>query len=141
MIKFKLNHPNAKIPTKATEGAAGYDLTVVSFKFGGLASKQYVEYDTGVIFEFDTSKVGLLFPRSSCSNKGLSLANSVGVIDSDFRDSVKLRYYFSDTSELYGIGQRAGQILIMNLCQEELTQADILEFTKRGEGGFGSSGV
>jgi len=82
-----------------------------------------------------------LFPRSSVSTTGLHLANSVGVVDSNYRGEVCLRFKrVGWNATLYNIGERVGQIMIVPYPQIELEQVEELSSTNRGDGGFGSSG-
>ena len=89
-IKIKKMNQNATLPTKGTLGAAGFDLTAVSQKI----TSKYIEYGTGLSFELPDDHVGLLFQRSSVSNKDVSLSNAVGVLDSDYRGEVTFRYRY-----------------------------------------------
>ena len=137
-VDFKKLREDAVGPKQATEGAAGFDLTATSINL----EAQYVEYGTGLAVAIPAGYVGLLFPRSSCSTKGVSLANSVGVIDSDYRGEVKLRYYtVSEFAGHYSIGERIGQLVILPRPQVTMLEVDELDETERGEGGFGSTGT
>jgi len=143
IVKFKKLHEKASIPKQGSAGAAGFDLTAVSIKeveIDGIIS--YFEYDTGISLDIPPGFVGYLFPRSSISNKGLSLANSVGVIDSDYKGSIKLRMYSSAVSneEQYVIGERVGQLIIMPIPDVTFQEVNELSTSKRGKGGFGSTG-
>lgn len=80
-IKFKKLHPDAVIPTRGSEWAAGFDLTAVSVKRAG----DLLIYDTGIALEIPAGYFGAVYPRSSIFFTGLELTNCVGVIDSDFR--------------------------------------------------------
>ena len=61
-VKFKKLHPDAKAPIRATDGAAGWDLTVLSSECYG----SFVHYKTGIAVEIPSGYFGLLVPRSSC---------------------------------------------------------------------------
>ena len=89
-VRFKKLVENAVIPTYKTVGAAGMDITAISTEVidYGNQLKAY----TGIAVEIPKGYVGLLFPRSSNSKKDLTLANSVGIIDSHFRGEVTFRY-------------------------------------------------
>ena len=87
-IKIKKIHKNAVIPSYTTTGDAGLDLICISKEI----KSQYIEYDTGLSMEIPTGYVGLLFSRSSVSKTSHILANGVGVVDSGYRGSIKLRY-------------------------------------------------
>lgn len=137
-LKFKLLATNSKSPRRATPGAACFDLYVSNAKpLGG----DVIEYDCALAVEIPEGYVGLLFPRSSISERGQVFCNSVGVIDSDYRGSIKIRTYkTSDVYDYYKIGERCGQLMLMPTMNASLKQVDELSESKRGAGGFGSSG-
>ena len=145
-IKIKKLHNNAKIPAYAKPGDAGMDLTSISkvFADGKNGFEKYIEYDTGLAMEIPNGYVGLLFPRSSVSKKDLCLANCVGVVDSGYRGPIKLRFKAtngnSKLAEIYEVGERVGQIIIMPVPFFHFEEVDELSDTNRGEGGFGSTG-
>jgi len=106
----------------------------------------YIEYDTGVILQPPENFFTLLFPRSSVSKYKLSLANSVGVIDNGYRDTVKLRFRFlgkgtPKNSEIYKKGDKIGQLVFSPLFNFYAHQTDVLDESSRGLGGFGSTGL
>ena len=84
-----------------------------------------------------------MFPRSSVSFKsGVSLANCVGVVDSDYRGEIKIPLInHSDTDFIIHNGDRIAQMVIMPVIIPVFTEIDELNNTKRGEGGFGSTGI
>ena len=141
-IQFKKLHPEAKIPTKANETDAGFDLTAV----GVTILSDYIEYDIGISMAIPEGYVGLCFPRSSVSKTTQWLANSVGVIDSGYRGPFKLRFkYFrqlngNPNGEIYRAGDRVGQLIILPIPSIEYVEVGELDETKRGGKGFGSSG-
>jgi dUTP pyrophosphatase len=135
-VKIKKLHQDAVIPSYAKKGDAGLDLVAVSV----LYKHDQVVYDTGLAFEIPEGHVGLLFPRSSICKKSLTLSNSVGVLDSGYRGSVKFVFNVYSKGDIYGIGERVGQLLIVPYPTIELEQVDELDETERGSGGFGSSG-
>ena len=136
-IKFKKLHPAAVMPKRATDGAAGFDLTAVSME----RNNGLIVYDTGIAIEIPAGHVGLLFQRSSVHKTGLSLCNAVGVIDSDFRGSISFvfRVGYVGCSH-YEVGDRIGQIVFVPIPAVELIEADELSETARGMGGYGSTG-
>jgi dUTP pyrophosphatase len=91
-------------PEQAHEGDAGFDLTAVSPpKIVGIPDPAnegfyfeiyYIEYDTGVRISPPKNIFSTVFPRSSISKTNLLLANSVGLIDTGYRDSIKLRFKY-----------------------------------------------
>ena len=136
-IKFKKLNPNAVIPKQGTAGAAGFDLTAVSIE----KNKTILKYDTGISVEIPPGYVGLVFPRSSVCKTGLSLANSVGVIDSDFRGSISFVFYNHMPCIVpYWPGDRIGQLVIVPIPAVEFVEVDELSETERGAGGYGSTG-
>lgn len=136
-IKFKKLNPNAVIPKRGTIGAAGFDLTAVWLE----ATETTLKYDTGIAVEIPPGYVGLVFPRSSVCKTGLSLANSVGVIDQDFRGSISFVFYKPMQCIVpYLPGDRIGQLLIVPIPAVEYVEVDELSETERGAGGYGSTG-
>jgi len=139
-IKIKKTHPDAELPKYANPGDAGLDLQAMVFI---KESDLYTEFDTGVALEVPEGYVGLLFPRSSMSNYDCMLANAVGVIDSGYRDSIKVRIRkLNLTSEAphYKIGDKIAQLLIVPSPRGEIVEVKKLPKTKRNKNGFGSSG-
>jgi dUTP pyrophosphatase len=135
-IKIKKIHPNAIIPKYAHTGDAGMDIYAVSKK----ETDKFIEYGTGLSFEIPEQYVMLIFPRSSITNKDLMLKNSVGILDSGYRGELILRFNKLG-KETYEIGERIGQIIVIPYPNVEFTEADELSETKRGNGGFGSTGL
>ena len=134
-IKFKKLNPNAVIPKRGTIGAAGFDLTAVSME----VSATMIKYDTGIAVEIPPGYVGLVFPRSSVCKTGLSLANSVGVIDSDYVGELSAVFYLRSGCRVYNVGDRIGQLLIVPIPEVEFMEVDELSETERGAGGYGSA--
>lgn len=137
-IKFKKTHPDAVAPIRATDGAAGWDLTCCRVS----NTAQWLEYHTEIAVEIPPGYVGLMFPRSSVRKKGLSMANCVGVIDSDYRGPLVASFYWaSEFAGSYMPGDRVCQLVIMPLAEvEQMVEVDELSETVRGEGGHGSTG-
>lgn len=138
-VKIKKLNESAVIPKYAKSGDAGLDLTATWKQENSL----YVEYGTGLAIEIPEGYVGLLFPRSSISKYHLSLANAVGVVDENFRGEICLRFKKTiDNSyeNIYNVGDKVAQLIIMPYPQIELVEVDDLSTTERGSGGFGSSG-
>jgi dUTP pyrophosphatase len=161
-VKIKKLCEEAIVPSYAKPGDAGLDLTAVSKIYDKYGN---VSYGTGLAFEIPEGHVGLLFPRSSVSKTTISLANSVGVIDSGYRGEVMVKFkptcaYFNelgkdsedgltfDTCDAvkddenvdYNIGDKVCQLIIMPFPKVEISEVEELSDTERGEGGFGSTG-
>lgn len=132
-IKFKRLSPEAKVPVYSSNGAAGLDITATRME----EHVNYYEHHTGIAIEIPPGYVGLLFPRSSITRTKASLANSVGVIDSDYRGEITMRFRHSGS---YKPGDRVGQLVIIPAPQCELVEVEELSTTQRGSGGYGSTG-
>lgn len=128
-------------PKYANAGDAGLDLRITQTVT--LEPMQRVIVGCGLAVEIPTGCVGLLCPRSGLASKqGITLANSVGIIDSGYRGEVcapliNLSY---ETVTLEA-GTRVCQLLVMPYVPCELVMVDELSETERGAGGFGSTGV
>lgn len=142
-LKVKKLNKEATLPTYATDGSNGLDLTSV----GHIIMPSYVEVRTGIAVEIPEGYVGLLLPRSSITNKNLMLANSVGVIDSDYRGEVLLRFKVLEESaaglhkysNLYNAGEKVGQLLLVQVPKLKVEEVTQLGTTVRNAGGFGST--
>jgi dUTP pyrophosphatase len=134
-VKIKKLNSKVKIPEYSHNGDACMDVYAISREI----KKEYIEYETGLSFEIPEGYAMLIFPRSSISKKDLMLKNSVGVLDSSYRGELKLR--FSKQGEnIYSIGERVGQIMILPLPKINWTEVKEINPTSRGDGGFGSTG-
>lgn len=137
ILKIKKLNENSVLPSYAKKGDAGMDLTCVSL----IKTSKYYEYGTGLAMEIPEGHVGLVFPRSSISKTDHFLRNSVGVIDSGYRGEIKLRMSIPALGEKeYNIGDKIGQLLIIELPWVNIEQVEELNETDRGEDGFGSTG-
>jgi len=134
-LKFKKLDEAAVIPSRAHESDAGLDLVATSLA----KTDDYWEYGTGLAMSIPNGMVGLLFPRSSISKTSHSLRNSVGVIDSGYRGEIKLRMSVP-SGKLYEVGDKIGQLIILEMPMLEIEEVDELEDSERNEGGFGSTG-
>ena len=141
-VKIKKLHSDAVVPRYAKPGDAGLDLTAISMSLDTSSSERdLVTYGIGLAVEIPEGYVGLLFPRSSVYKTGLTLTNSVGVIDSGYRGEIMMKFEVSADSKIYKIGDRVGQLLIVSYPQIEFEEVDELSSTERGQGGYGSTGV
>lgn len=157
-VKIKKTHPDAVIPRYAKVGDAGLDLTATSMYYDEYGN---ICYGTGLAFEIPEGYVGLIFPRSSICKEQLLLSNAVGVIDSGYRGEVSFKFKPSMAldnrqcvkadeeklwsiavrqNDIYKVGDRIGQMIIMPYPSVEFEEVEELSETERGEGGYGSSG-
>ena len=142
-VKYKLLDPRAKAPAYATAGAAAADLCALLDEPLTLDPMQRALVPTGLAIELPGPEcVALVYARSGLSIKhGLTMANGVGVIDSDYRGELRVPMVNLGT-EPYTIapGERIAQLCIAPVWQAAFVQADALNDTDRGAGGFGSTG-
>ncbi len=142
-INIKKMNSKAKMPYRATEGSAGADLFACIENDIVIQSGERMLIPTGIAIELPDSGCGaFVFPRSSVSSKfGVSLANCVGVIDSDYRGEIKVPLInHSDAPYTVKNGDRIAQMVILPVILPEFCETSDLGTTDRGEGGFGSTG-
>lgn len=141
-VKIKKLNEDAVIPTYATPGAAGMDLTATSLEYDEV-NDIYI-YGTSIAVEIPKGYVGLLFPRSSNRKTNLYLANSVGMIDSDYRGEIFVSFKCRDErgviDHIYDVGDRIAQLMIVPYPIVEFIEVNELSKTERGEGGHGHTG-
>ncbi len=142
VMKWKRLHKEAQAPERQTPGSAGYDLCACIQEPVVLEPGDSFAFPTGLAAEIPAGCVGLMFTRSSMGVKhGITLPNSVGVIDSDYRGElvVPLQNY---GKEPYAVqpGERVAQLIIVPVALPRLEEARELSSTQRGTGGFGSTG-
>jgi dUTP pyrophosphatase len=142
MIKVKIKKltENVTLPAYAHKGDAAMDVIATSRKVVEESDHGYIEYGTDLSFQLPEGYYMDIRPRSSVSNTGLILANSCGVLDSNYTGELKLRFKWVKGSRMYEIGERIGQIMIKPYPVIEWEEVQELDNTERGEGGFGSSG-
>lgn len=141
-INIKLLNENAKVPTRGSEYAAGYDLYAATDYDIEIAPHSTVKIGTGISVELPNGTFGAIFARSGlATKKGLRPANCVGVCDSDYRGEYIVAMH-NDTDEVMTIasGERIAQLIVMPFVGIEFNIVDELTETKRGDGGFGSTG-
>lgn len=137
-VHIKKLSENAVIPSYAKPGDAGMDLTVT--RIINKYDDTKVTYGFGLALEIPEGFLGLVFPRSSVKNYSIMLSNSVGVIDSEYRGEVMATFNKLGNGDIYQIGDRAAQLIILPYPSIEFEEVDNLSDTERGTGGFGSSG-
>ena len=143
-VKFKKLHDDAKIPSYAHDTDAGLDLTAVSFtQEFDKSNKLVLVYHTGLAVEIPEGYVGLIFMRSSISDKSISLTNAVAVIDSGYRGELLLKYKITTDSlpTIYQPGEKIGQLIIIPYPKINPIEAEELDSSDRNEGGFGSTDI
>ena len=144
IVPMKLLSPQATLPCYATAGAAAMDLSAcLPDGQVTLAPGERKLVPTGVAMSIPPLHVGLLFARSGlAAKKGLTLANAVGVIDSDYRGEIKVAMiHLGQEPVTIRHGDRIAQMSILPIVQAVPTQVGELDDTLRSAGGFGSTGV
>ncbi len=126
------------VPKQGTPGSSGFDLSASRDYYLGSGETKLIS--TGVYLEIPEGFVGLIFERSSLHRSELTLANNVGVVDSDYRGEVMLPIRNQMDEQRYvSKGQRMAQIVFMPAPVIKLVQKEALSHTVRNNGGFGST--
>lgn len=144
MIGRKMNvrlSDGAELPRYAHDGDAGLDLRITHDVI--LAPGARATVGTGLAVEIPQGCVGLVFPRSGLASKhGITLSNSVGVIDSGYRGEIGATLLNqSDETITLDAGTRVCQLIVMPFVPCELVPCEELTETERGAAGFGSTGI
>ena len=168
MIKFKKLKPNATVPTQGSEYAAGYDLYACIDEPIAIQPHETVKIGTGIaitppkvrcLFDQPTSTeipnivyhydietnintFGAVFARSGlATKKGLRPANAVGVCDIDYTGEYIVALH-NDTNipQTVEPNERIAQLVFIPYVTDTWQEVNNLDETKRGDGGFGSSG-
>lgn len=135
----KLLNEYAQLPTRGSKDAAGLDL-YCHFQIKVPADSQK-KIPLGIAVEIPKGHMGLLVPRSSMSKTPLRCANSVGIIDADYRGELSIAYENVSCND-YTIfrGDRIAQLIIVPIAVVDVEEARTLSETERGDGGYGSTG-
>ena len=130
------------LPKYATEGSAGFDLYCNNEEIIIAKPNEVVKVPTGLRMEIPRGYFGAIYPRSSAGIKSrIKLANTTGIIDSDYRGEVVLFLVNEGDKDLeIAKGDRLAQMIIQPYIQVNIVEVDTLEETKRLEGGIGSTG-
>lgn len=140
-IKYKIIDKNIKGPQYSRKEDACFDMYCRKINH----EQGYIEYKLNAAFEIPEGFVGLLFPRSSITDKDLMVKNSVGIIDPNYRGEVSMRCTIPSMAtghkkELYNIGDKCAQMMIIINPKINLIESNKLSETSRGDKGYGSSG-
>lgn len=142
IVKFKKIHPEAELPVRGTFGSAGYDIVADLNEDVTIQPGEVAKIPTGFATSFRSDFVALVYSRSGLATKnGLVVAQGTAVIDSDYRGEwfIPLRNT-SNEPQLVRSGDRIAQLLVQPVCRVKAIEVDDLNQTRRGEGGFGSTG-
>jgi len=138
-IKIKRLHPSAVIPTYATNDSGCFDITALECveQKGNTAV-----YTTGLAFELPPGKALMIYSRSGHGfNRGIRLANCVGVLDADYRGELAVKLTRDNDGIWFpAAGDRIAQGMVVDAHRVQFVEVEELGDTARGTGGFGSTG-
>jgi dUTP pyrophosphatase len=144
IMKVKIiNDSNNPLPEYETDGSAGMDLRAHLDQPVMLKPLQRTLIPTGLYIELPKGFEAQIRPRSGLAlKKGLSVLNTPGTIDSDYRGEIKIILInLSNETAIINTGERIAQMVISKYEKISLEEAVELSSTERGEGGFGHTGV
>ena len=131
--------PKAEDLIYGTPGSVGIDLIATDYRYDH--DRKVHEYGTGIAIELPEGYEGQIRPRSSNAKTSLILANSIGTIDTDYRGELIVKFKeVDDRGVFYNVGDRIAQLVVMPVPKVKLIEKSELSGTKRGDGGFGSTG-
>lgn len=142
-IRFKKLNSHAKVPTRGSDCAAGWDLyACLESNSITIPAHETVKIGTGIATELPKGTFGAIFSRSGIATKqGLRPANCVGVIDSDYRgEYIVALHNDTDTPKTILNEARIAQLVLLPFLSMEFVEVEELNDTQRGEGGFASTG-
>lgn len=142
-MKIKRLTETAKLPTRGSEYAAGYDLYVDSDKIISVYPHKTVMLPTNIALEIPHGYFGAIHSRSGLSTKkGLALVNGVAVIDEDYRGAIGIPIHnYGNLPQSIEPYERVAQLVITPYKEVEFEEVEELSDTARGNGGFGSTGI
>ena len=132
------------LPYYATPGSAAMDLHACLDEAVTIPARGRTVFPTGIAIALPSPDyVALVFARSGLGIKhGVAPSNCVGVIDSDYRGEVMVGLQNSgDTDYTIQPGDRIAQLMVIPVVQAQVRMVDELDETRRGSGGFGSTGA
>lgn len=141
-LHIKRLDPTVLLPSYAYSGDAGLDLR--ANESVDIQPFQRVLISTGLAIAIPDGYAGFVQPRSGLAlKKGLTIANTPGLIDAHYRGELKVIAVNLDSESSIHIerGERIAQLVIQEVPTVHLVEVDELDETDRGTGGFGSSGV
>ena len=141
-VLIKKLDPNIKLPEYKSDGASGMDLTAFIKDTINIKPKTSSLIPTGLSVAFSKNYEIQIRPRSGlAAKKNISVLNTPGTIDSDYRGEIKVIIYnHGNTEFVIKNGDRIAQMILSPVLKMEFEEANDLPETIRGEGGFGSTG-
>ncbi len=137
-LKVKKLHPDAVLPSYAHTGDAGMDIYALERTI--IPSGERVAVRSGLAFEIPEGYAGLCWDKSGLAVKH-GLTTLAGVIDAGYRGELLVALTnLGETKYVFDAGDKIAQMLIQKVERPNIVEADELNETPRGEGGFGSTG-
>lgn len=138
-IKVKILNEEATLPRYQTDYAAGFDFH--SVEGVNIYPGETLLLPTGLAFEIEPDTCLQLVSRSSLAMNGIIVANSPGIVDADYRGEVKIMLKnISDRMFSISKHDRIAQGVVVRVVRSSIEAVSFLSDTKRGNGGFGSTG-
>jgi dUTP pyrophosphatase len=140
-VLLKKLHPDAVVPKYATPGSSGVDVCALYSNI--IEPGHWKAIETGLSMEIQPGFECQVRPRSGLALKqGISVLNSPGSIDSDYRGEIKVILINNGISDFeIRAGDRIAQLVFAPVAQASFVVSDVLSDTQRGDGGFGSTGI
>ena len=141
-VLIKKLNSSVELPEYKTDGASGMDLMAFISKTITLKPRKSCLVPTGIAVAFPSDFEIQIRPRSGlAAKKNISVLNTPGTIDSDYRGEIRvILYNHSDSDFLINNKDRIAQMILTPIIKMSLEETDTLPETFRGEGGFGSTG-
>ncbi len=141
-LAVALLDPAARLPLRAHDGDAGYDL--YALHGATLAPGMRARLRTGIAIALPPGHAGLVLPRSGLAARhGIALVNAPGLIDAGYRGEIGVLLLNTDRDSAFEVaaGDRIAQLVVIAVCALEVIEVQQHAPTQRGSGGFGSSGT
>ena len=141
-IKVKKVYPDVELPEYQTHLASGMDLRACLGESLMLQAGDIQVVPTGLVMEIPRGYEGQVRSRSGLATKGVTVANSPGTIDADYRGEIKvIMANLSSEPFVINPGDRIAQLVIAEVAQVKLLEDDDMTVTGRGSHGFGGTGI
>ena len=141
-VQIKKLDPDVEIPEYKTSGSSGVDLKAFIKNKVTIKPFKSIIIPTGLSIAVPENCEVQIRPRSGlAANSSISILNTPGTIDSDYRGEIKVIIYNHGDKEFFvNNGDRIAQMILMPVFKFKFEEVDILSKTIRGSGGFGSTG-
>jgi dUTP pyrophosphatase len=141
VLRVRRLHPAARLPVRAHDDDAGYDLCAV--ERATLAPGARAKVPTGLALEVPPGHAGWVVPRSGLAARhGIALVNAPGLIDPGYRGEVAVLLLNTDRDRAFTVepGDRIAQLVLAAVAAPAVVEVQETTTTRRGAGGFGSTG-